>query len=59
MGLCKDGYWRESERYEGRKYIGFGTDQKEALKRLAQKIADAKNGTTLLSKNTLVKKVGC
>lgn len=56
MGLCKDGYWRESERYEGRKYIGFGTDQKEALKRLAQKIADAKNGTTLLSKNTLVKK---
>lgn len=55
MGLCKDGYWRESEHYEGKKYIGCGKSQKEALKSLTQKITDAKNGNTILNKNTTVK----
>lgn len=56
MGLCKDGYYRESERYEGKKYIGFGKTQKEAMKSLAKKIADAKAGTTVINKNTTVSK---
>lgn len=55
MGLCKDGYWRESERYEGKKYIGCGKSQKEAMKNLAQKISDAKSGKATLDKNTTVK----
>lgn len=55
MGLCKDGYWRESERYEGKKYIGCGKDQKSALKELARKIADAKAGNTVVSGNTTVR----
>lgn len=56
MGLCKDGYYRESERYEGKKYVGFGKTQKEAMKSLAKKIADAKAGTTVINKNTTVSK---
>jgi len=55
MGQCKDGYWRETETYEGKQYIGCGKTQKEALKKLAEKIAAAKNGTTVLNKNTTVK----
>lgn len=61
MGLCKDGYWRESESYEGKQYVATAkgkTDeesQKLALKKLADKIAAAKNNTAVLSKNTTVK----
>lgn len=55
MGLCKDGYWREYERYEGKTYTGCGKDQRAALKDLAQKVEAAKNGTTLINKNTTVK----
>lgn len=56
MGLCKDGYWRETERFEGKQYIGCGKDQKAALKSLAAKIADAKAGNTVVNGNTSVKK---
>ncbi|MDR0490465.1 MAG: site-specific integrase [Oscillospiraceae bacterium] len=55
MGLCKDGYWRETETYEGKKLIGSGKSQKEALKALAKKVEDAKNGKTMLNSNTTVK----
>jgi len=56
VGLCKDGYWRESERYEGKKYIGFGKTQKAAMKELANKLSDAKSGAQILDKNMTVKK---
>lgn len=56
MGLCKDGYWRETERFEGKQYVGCGKDQKSALKSLAAKIADAKAGNTVVNGNTSVKK---
>lgn len=55
MGLCKDGYWRESESYEGKQYIGCGKDQKAALKDLTKKLANAKSGITVLNRNTTVK----
>jgi integrase len=64
VGLCKDGYWRESERYEGKKYIGCASmknrtekeAQKAALRDLSEKITEAKNGRSILDKNTTVKK---
>lgn len=55
MGLCKDGYYRESEFYDGKKYTASGKTQKAALKSLSQKIADAKNGVGTLNKNTTVR----
>ena len=55
MGLCKDGYWREYERYEGKKYTGCGKNQREAMKSLQKKVADAKSGNTVLNKNTTVR----
>lgn len=54
MGLCKDGYWRETESYEGKQYIGSGKSQKEALRSLSQKLACAQNGTAIINKNTIV-----
>lgn len=68
MGLCKDGYWRESERYEGKKYVGCASARgmtpeeadkvarKAALKDLAEKITKAKAGLTVLNNNTTVKR---
>jgi integrase len=55
VGLCKDGYWRETETYEGKQYVGSGKDQKSAMKNLAQKILDAKTGNKALNKSTTVK----
>ena len=55
MGLCKDGYWRICESYEGRRYMGCGKTRKEATKNLAEKIADAKSGTAILNGSTTVK----
>ncbi len=55
MGLCKDGYYRESERYEGKKYIGVGKTPKDALRDLDKKLTAAKNGETLLNSNTTVR----
>lgn len=56
MGLCKDGYWRESESYDGKQYIGCGKDQRAALKELSKKLNDAKAGTSVLNRSTTVKK---
>lgn len=56
MGLCKDGYWREYARYEGTKLTGIGKDQKAAVKDLAEKLANAKAGNTVISGNTTVKR---
>lgn len=62
MGLCKDGYWREWKSFEGKQYCGIANnkDPKKArtaaLIDLAEKIAEAKSGSQLLDKNTLVKK---
>lgn len=55
MGLCKDGYYRESEWFDGKKYIATGKDRKDALKKLAQKIDAAKKGTAAVNANTTVK----
>jgi integrase len=70
MGLCKDGYWREYERYDGNQYIGCAgrydkktgkqrSDkemQAAALKNLMEKLSAAKSGITTLNSNTTVKK---
>lgn len=56
MSLCKDGYWRETESYEGKQFIGSGKDQKTALKSLAKKLEAAKSGNMILNKNTTVRK---
>lgn len=55
MGLCRDGYWREYESFDGKIYTGCGRTQKEALRDLANKIADAKAGNNVLNNNTTVK----
>lgn len=55
MGLCKDGYWRETKRYNGIKYIASGANQKEALQNLADKIADAKRGIQAVNENMTVR----
>lgn len=54
MGLCKDGYYRESEFYDGKKYTASGKTQKAAIKSLSRKIADAKNGVGTINKNMTV-----
>lgn len=54
MGLCKDGYYRESEFYDGKKYTASGKTQKAAIKSLSRKIADAKNGVGTINRNMTV-----
>ncbi|NCC83656.1 MAG: site-specific integrase [Clostridia bacterium] len=55
MGLCKDGYWRESERYDGREYTATGKSQRKALTKLAAKISEAKEGMTAVNENMTVR----
>jgi integrase len=63
MGLCKDGYWREYKRYEGRVYTGCASAkgvsekaaQKAAFDDLNEKLVKAKQGINVLNSNTSVK----
>lgn len=55
MPLCKDGYYREWETYDGKRYCGIGKTSREANKSLDNKIEAAKRGESVLNGSTTVK----